>query len=836
MISSVKPALLACTTLTFIAAPAVATAQSAPLPAPAPTPVPAPPQTTPEANSSATPSTPAEQNPVATEGDIIVTAQRRDESLSRTPVSVAVVSGEALGRAQIVSESDLRFATPGLQVRTGQNSNQINYSLRGQSQDPYSESRPGVLPYFNEIQISSIAGASTFYDLQSVQVLKGPQGTLFGRSATGGAILFTSAKPTEEFGGYISGLYGNYDSKKIEGAINIPLSTDQLLLRVAGFYRDRNGFQRNLYDGGREGDQKQYGGRASLTMRFGPSVQNDLVVDYLKADSENTFAVISGLLPYTGQGAPFVPATLLYAGNRTPTAAITGQCTIQAFARIPGACPPVNPLVSGFYSAYYSDPRRPAGGLQQVLADQQARGPFVVDADAANTYRTENVVVTNATTFDVGADTRIKNIVGYVDVRNFQQFDADGTPFGLSQSDVKGGSRGNHVNVTQFSDELQLLGKALGGNLDYVIGGYYSSEKTTTIRATSFFDIVLGGQLQNNNTRISNTTYAGYAQGTYKFGDSGFSATGGLRYTSEKVRKETLNGDTFLVALGDPPPPGYSYDKSRTFNRWSWTLGLQYQATDSLLLYLANHRAYKNGGFNATLAPLNGNAATAGDSYEAERVTDAEAGAKFSGYVGGMRVRTNAALFYNWIVNGQRAAFALVNGGPASLTVNVPKGKTYGLEYDLQVQPASWLSVGGNFNYTRAEFTDGLVNVVGNVQRYDRVPDTPRYNATGFADITVPLTSDLTGLAHGDVYYQSESFTSPRSANNAGTRVIPYTTANFRLGVESRAGGWSLTANLKNAFNKVFYTGGLQVGEIYQVNTLVPGDPRTVTVEARIKF
>jgi outer membrane receptor protein involved in Fe transport len=124
--------------------------------------------------------------------EIVVTAQRREQSLEKTPIAVSVVGADALAQQQIVTEQDLVAAVPGLTVRAGLSSNQLNYAIRGQSLDLFSFNRPGVLPYFNEVQVSSNATSSAFYDLQSIQVLKGPQGTLFGRSATGGAVLPTT--------------------------------------------------------------------------------------------------------------------------------------------------------------------------------------------------------------------------------------------------------------------------------------------------------------------------------------------------------------------------------------------------------------------------------------------------------------------------------------------------------------------------------------------------------------------------------------------------------------------------------------------------------------------
>lgn len=146
-----------------------------------------------------------------------------------------MVGAEALAKQAITSERDLQFATPGLTVRTSQNDNQLNYLLRGQTVDAYTSSLPSVLPYVNEVQVGG-AGSNAFFDLQSVQVLKGPQGTLFGRNSTGGAMLFTTAKPTGERTGYGAARYGRFNDMQVEGAVNGPVSGDKLLARVADYY------------------------------------------------------------------------------------------------------------------------------------------------------------------------------------------------------------------------------------------------------------------------------------------------------------------------------------------------------------------------------------------------------------------------------------------------------------------------------------------------------------------------------------------------------------------------------------------------------------------------
>lgn len=784
-----------------------------------------------------TPDSAAETVPPGDQGlqDIVVTAQRRDESLSRTPVAVAVLTAEALKDAQVNSEQDLRLATPGLAVRATLNSNQLNFSLRGQSQDGLSGTRPGVLPYLNEVQISGNAGATAFYDLQSVQVLKGPQGTLFGRSATGGAVLFTTARPSDAFEGYASALGGNLNALKFEGAVGGPLGDDALQGRIAAVYTRRDGFQRNILDGGREGDYERWGIRASFTAHLSDRLRNDLVFDYFRSDSESTVGVISGLLPLGTPGTPpFFPSELLYGGTADPTARAIGIATLSA---ISGASPAA---AAAAYDAYFANPNHPANGLRGVLADQQARGPFKVASDANNSYRTNNRIVTNTSRFDLTDALQIKNIFGFARIRSATAFEIDGTPFNIASQGLKGTDQAFAIDTRQVSNEFQIIGGAPGDRLSYVAGFYFSDEKATNLYYSDFFDLAvapygLGAQVVRNQFIIRNKTYAGYAQGTYGINDSGLSVTAGLRYTSEKVGKETLPGDSGRIAAGDPAPPGFDYDKSRTFDRLSWQFGVQDQVDPGLLLYAVTRRAYKSGGYNGSVS-RDGPAVQGGDHYDAEQVTDVELGAKYNGTVGATPARATLALFHNWLKDSQRTAFTIVDGAPAAITVNVPQGRIYGAELEASLRPLDWLTIGGNLNYTKAKFTDGNVVANGSAQVFDRLPDTPRYSGAAYADVTVPVTGTLDLTLHGDVYRQAKTYTSPRSANFAGTTVPAYTLVTLRAGVQDRDTGWSLIANLKNVFDKTYYVGGGAAGEIYQINTLLVGEPRTITIEARYSF
>ncbi len=208
--------------------------------------------------------------------EIVVTARRRAESLQDVPVTVAVVNAAALETRGIHSEADLQIAIPGLTVRTSNNSNELNYVMRGESVDAYSGSPPGVQPYIDEVPFP-VMSATPFYDLDNVQAVKGPQGTLFGRNSTGGAVLFQTATPKNGFSGYASVQYGNFDRLIAEAAVDTPIS-DKLLVRFAGTVTSGGAFVRNLYDNTMLGDTQDRSGRITIDARPLDNLSNVLTV------------------------------------------------------------------------------------------------------------------------------------------------------------------------------------------------------------------------------------------------------------------------------------------------------------------------------------------------------------------------------------------------------------------------------------------------------------------------------------------------------------------------------------------------------------------------------
>jgi iron complex outermembrane recepter protein len=173
--------------------------------------------------------------------EIVVTARRQSEDLEKVPVAVVALSRSALIEQHVTNEQELQTAVPGLLTVASTSTNELAFSIRGQALDAYSFTSPTALAYFDEFQTGGVT-STTFFDLQSVQVLKGIQGTLFGRNATGGAVLYTTTPPGKELEGYFNYTAGNFNEQKVEGAVTIPLA-EWASVRLAAEDEHRDGYR-----------------------------------------------------------------------------------------------------------------------------------------------------------------------------------------------------------------------------------------------------------------------------------------------------------------------------------------------------------------------------------------------------------------------------------------------------------------------------------------------------------------------------------------------------------------------------------------------------------------
>ncbi|WP_336969752.1 TonB-dependent receptor [Sphingobium aromaticiconvertens] len=734
--------------------------------------------------------------------DIVVTARRTEERLQNVPVAVTAFGTEQLTERRILTESDLQSVTPGLTVRQSSSSNQLSLSLRGQSIDAYSYSAPAVLTYFNEVQQGGVT-ATSFFDLQSIQVVKGPQGTLFGRNATGGAVLYQTQAPTRNFEGYGRAGYGNYDNRELEGAINVPLGTFGAF-RVSGKLQKRDGFQHNLYNGGRLNS----------------------------VDSQ----VIRGSLLIAPEGSGFENKTVyqhgFFGGN-------SGGIKLQNFYT-PGQTNNGNALnatAAALYPAgfinFTTDARvRQLGfdGIADYLQKQQKIGFYDFYNDADGRHRAKQDTVSNTTSFDLSDNLVIKNIFGYNNVVSRDKSDVDGSPFQIVTLGAADTMRFNYVFRTrQVSDELQLQGKAFDEKLSYIFGLFGSKE---TQGQQALYNIggdypqpgPAGAPFQYNFKSIDKSR-AVFGQATYAVAPE-LNVTLGGRYTWEKIRIEQLPGDLYQ-SIGIGP-------RSEKFSKPSWNVGIDYHITDSLMVY-ANHRgSWRTGGFNGTsLDTIDG--VMVPNAFKPETTYDFEIGAKFAGQIGGLPARFNVALYDQYVKNVQRTVYIAVT----AVSGNVAKARVTGAELDGQITLASWLQVGGAFNYTNARYTDPDATVGNFTLAFGPYGDTPKYSGSAYVRASADLPNgNGEVVARGDLYAQSGNFyTNLNDSLSPGTRIPSYALLNGRLEWNDIAGSRiSAAAYIRNITDKKYYAGGLGLGAVVGTNGTLTGMPRMYGAEVSFKF
>ncbi|SCW38987.1 iron complex outermembrane recepter protein [Sphingobium faniae] len=742
----------------------------------------------------------AQQSPSG-DGDIVVTARRREEGLSKVPVAISAFGSEALEKQSIRSEADLQSAVPGLTIRESGSNNIINYSIRGQSIDAYTNSPPAVLPYINEFQVSSFS-ASAFFDLENVQVLKGPQGTLFGRNTTGGAVLYQTARPGNEAKGFFSVRGGNFDNYQVQAAATVPLAP-WASLRIAGNISDGGAYVRNLYTGKKVGDNTNKAVRGTLAIEPIDGLRNSVTVQYSTDRGTNT-------------------PTLAYQANACG-ATLPDGTALNAFA----AClyTPGNPTFDALVAAR---PDLYPGGIQSFVDYQKKLGPWKAMVNSPLTHRAKTLFIINTTEVDLTDELTLKNIIGWNKSSKNDRYDFDGSPYGIYENRTDT-AKGQAQSTRQFSEELQLQGKVLDGALDFTIGVYYANQRDSLVSEGQFFDLSPLAPFSPLTYvfAVTDRSLAGFAQATYNITDA-LHLTGGFRYSQDKITGRNLPGSVY----------GVTSQKLKN-DKESYTASLDYQVTPQLMVYATTRGSWRAGGFNFTGTPIDETGANGGNIFLPETTKDVEVGAKYNGYVGGMRFNVTADVYTQWVKNVQRANFQVINGNPALFTGNVPKAKISGGELSVTLKPASWLELGGAGTYTDAKFTDPVGIIAGVPVTYGPYADVAKWSGSAYAQLTKELAGNAGSVSlRGDIYGQTGVyFSNLADSYTPGTRIPGYTITNLRLSWDDVMGeNVSLALYVRNVFNKEYYAGGLPAGSGFGVNSVSPGRPRMYGAEMRFNF
>lgn len=729
--------------------------------------------------------------------DIIVTARRREENLSTVPAAITAFNAQDLIERGIKTDSDLQAATPGLTIRQTQGNNSLTYSIRGQTADTFSGTPSAVIAYFNEVPLTT-SSASSFYDLGDVQVLKGPQGTLFGRNATGGAVLYGSAKPVNEFTAYVRGRIGNLDQREVEGMVNIPVVDDAVLFRGAMSIVRRDGYIHNLYNGDDLGRIERTSGRLSLTLKPSDRLTNASTFQYTKVDGTNT-------------GASY-------------TWSVYGQYNNGVFS-----CPTNNGFQPNCAAAFVYGP-----ALANYPATQRALGLYTTNHPGGARHHGFDWIATNTTSLELNDNVTIKNIFGASKSKVNSVQPQLGAPFiTIATYNAATGQTGNQLNIKVFSDELQLQGEAMDGKLSYIVGAYFQWQTTDTIWPQSYFLFTPFPPLQpgctscvTNAFRIKDNSKAVFSQVSYELAD-GLKLTGGLRYTWESLKfsQIAVPGNFFAAAP----------DEAKKFSDPSWEAGIEYKASDSVFLYAKTRGSFRSGGFSGAAAPVFAPGALGGNLFDSEHTQDIELGFKYRGEAFGRPATLVVDAFNQWVQDVQRVEFPA--GG--AVTVNVPSQVVRGVEGQFSLRPSDWLEVGGQAAYVHAKYTDGRV-VLNNVNYlYGPVADTPKFSGSAYAQVLVPVGDDAGELSlRADVYGQTGQYFSNASASlSPDTKLPGYFLVNLRASWDNvMNSGFSIAAYGKNVGNRGYFVGGMPLGNALGHNAAAVGEPRTYGLELGYKF
>ncbi len=764
----------------------------------------------------------------ANSGEIIVTAQRREEELSKVPVSVLAFGADALQSRNIVSEQDMGTLVSGLQVKNGQNSNQLSFSMRGQTLDPFSGTSPAVLTYLNEAPYLPNNTATAFFDLESIQVLKGPQGTLFGRNATGGAVLYSTPMPGDEIGGYGIIRGGSRDYIQVQGAIDLPLIEDTLAVRVAFDATSGDGYVTNVATGNTFGDKNSRSGRLTVRLTPGEVFRNTTVFQYDRAKGTEGTGNIKNYYSVPNPANPtaqFASDGLSKIFNNTGSPWSATLCALY--------CAKNGPAAPGFF---------PGGVEGYTLWSHQNPYKTWVQYDLPHDAR--SYFLSNTTEFDLNDEMMLKNIFSFMDGRSNTPGNLAGGPFGslwlfkLVGINATGAPGGQTFKSEIWSNELQLQGESSDGRLNYAIGAFYSeSDRFEIIPINIGADIIPPVGIADISYAYSNKekSKALFAQASYKITDS-LTATLGGRYTWVDVTLQQEPGNVFGVN-----PASAAALQKRKFKAPAWTASLQYQINADNMVYFSQRGSFRSGNLNGTVAPftdpLTGSPA---NSFKNEKVHDFEIGYKFNGSLGSIPAQFNIAAYKVNVKNAQRALYAIIGGAPAGFTVNVPKAVTKGIEVDGNFGLTGWLDLGFNLAYTDAKYTQTQVPIpfVGNLP-VDTYSDSPEWAGSVFATFKVPVPQDIGEVSlRVDYYGQTGTFfSSTNGTSTPGTDLEGYSTLGARLSwkdiMESNV---SAALYVRNLTKEVYHISGYALGASNGVNTWYPGEPRTFGAEVKVEF
>ncbi len=674
--------------------------------------------------------------------EVVVTARKRSESLQDVPMAVSAFSTQQLQDAQIDGMEDLQRMTPNITLTEtgGLQAGAVAIFVRGIGNDPQFDQGVGI--YVDDIYMNRATGSLLdVYDVERIEVLKGPQGNLYGRNTIGGAIKYVSREPTDELRGDVEFKVGEFDLMQVKGGISGPIIGDTLLGSFGGLYRERDGIQENTLDGEEFWDQDVAAYRGSLVWNATDNLRFKLAGDYNLDES-----------------APRVP-------NRSGVDAATmGQIDFFTNGANFFLAPGTGLLQTPNDTGLPSDP-------DEISTEQ---------GDLLNQFEIESTTLALTIDWDISDSWSLKSITAQRNTDHVQPFDFDGSEQRFIHTI-------NDREFEDFSQEFQF--NYSGDSIEAVMGLYYLEGSTEITGSTTQYPRLLATTTQVKDTTVDDrdlTSSSVYANVDWNVSESWQVSLGG-RYTRDEkeiVQEATVFQELYAIALGNTPfgivplaiAPGQGDNAaaSPSFFGWAtpftdainisfpepiendgdWTefspsARLTWFTTDDMMVYAGFSSGFKSGGFQ--------NQSGKSTEYDPETVDSYSLGIKSTWLDGSLRA--NGEIFFNDYQDKQLATIGLVDGNLEEFVDNVGELETSGAELELTWLPAlEGMTLGLNVGYLDVDVKK-FDSAEGDLADTTAIGFSPDWTVQGRVSYDFDLSDWGTMMVGADVSYRTESYT-----------------------------------------------------------------------------
>jgi outer membrane receptor protein involved in Fe transport len=728
-----------------------------------------------------------EADETADSGEIIVTATKRAESVNDVPMSITAASGEDLAAAGVRSADDLGKIVPGFTFTQSAYSTPV-YSLRGVGFYNYDiASTPTVTVYQDEapLPFSAMSRGASF-DLERVEVLKGPQGLLFGSNSTGGAINFIAARPTDSFKAGFDAGYGRFNAWELGGFVSGPLG-DNVGARLAVRHEGSGDWQRS-------------------------TTRNDTL-------GARNFTQLRGQLEFKG-GERFTA--------KIGVNAFWDKSDVQAAQLIqvsPLVPPAVDPLLLTF-----------------PLADEAREADWTAALQPKRDDR--HWQLTGRFDYEIGDAVTLTSLTSYSDYKQNDAVDPDGTGLQIVDTIDRGSIKAFFQEVRlsgEFGDGSRWI---IGGN--YEDNKVQETQTLTSTSGSGFraFNLFFGAPIPDAIDISSTQNFrnlAAFANVDFAVSDQ-FKVHAGLRYTDSQVAFSGCTGNSRNGALalilgipGNPqctqfngPVAGAPTVSTLKEDNLSWRVGFDFTPNSDTLLYVNVSRGFKIGAFPLIPAVF----AFQYDPATQEKLTAYEAGFKLSA---GRGVQINGAVFhYDYVDKQVLGSDNVPPFGTLNRLVNIPKSKVTGAELQLIVRPIEGLTINGGLTYVHSKI-DNFTNIdpfgVSRNFAGEAFPNTPKWQGSLAVDYEFPLSDSLNGFLGTNVTMRSES--NGGLGEYAILGIDGYTLVDLRAGLASADERWKLSIWGRNLFDKYYWTNAYRIAD---VSARFAGKPTTYGATVSFRY